>query len=444
MKVKFLVLILLFLSFPLISSGLTLEEEKKYGKEIFLEIARAAPINNDPYISLYTKEIKDRLERNANLPFPAVLTIIDSQTADAFATVGGYVFITTGLIAMCEKEEELAGVIAHEFAHVYKRHIAKRLEKEKYINIASIATLLAAILVPDAGAKGAILTTGMGSTQALALKYSREDEYEADSVGSVIADRSGYGGLGTADFLRKLRSGGGDKILPQYLLTHPYHEERVIRLENMWKRKKIDLDTSFFPYMTLRTQILYKDARSSSDEVWINRYTRDRNDPVSIYGASLVYALKGNADKSVDVAAEMNSPYKSMFLGEMLVDAHNFKEAVEVLKHETHPASKFYLARAYEGAGDGLAALEVYGEISRYGSVYPDIYYRYGMLLGRMGQEAKGYEYLGRFYLETGRLDLARVNFEKAIARYGINSREAQSLMGVLDGMKSEAQRSKK
>ncbi len=437
MKFKLLFLIL-FLSFPLVLHGLTLEEEKKYGKEIFLEIARAAPINNDPYISLYVNDMKTRLEKSANLPFPAVLTIIDSQTPDAFATVGGYVFVTTGLIAMCDKEEELAGVIAHEFAHVYKRHIAKRLEKEKYINIASVATLLAAILIPDASAKGAILTTGMGSTQALSLKYSREDEYEADSYGSVIADKSGYGGLGTADFLRKLRSGGGDKVLPQYLLTHPYHEERVMKLESMWKRKNIDLDTTFFPYLTVRTRILYKDARSSSDEMWINRYLRDKHDPASVYGASLAYALKGNAEKSVNVVTEMDSPYKNMFLGEMLVDAHKFKEAIEVLKNEHHPASRFYLARAYEGAGDRLAAIQVFGEISRYGGVYPEIYYRYGMLLGRMGMEAGGFEYLGRFYMETGRLDLAKTNFEKAIARYGINSREGQSLMRVLDGMKGE------
>ena len=149
MKFKLLLLILLLLSFPFTLFGLTLEEERKYGKEVFLEIARSVPVNNDPYISVYVQTIKDSLESNATLAFPITLTIIDSQTADAFATIGGYVFITMGLIAMCDKEEELAGVLAHEFAHISKRHIAKRIEKEKYINIASLASLLAAILIPD-------------------------------------------------------------------------------------------------------------------------------------------------------------------------------------------------------------------------------------------------------------------------------------------------------
>ena len=444
MKFKFLVLILLLLSFPFTLFGLTLEEERKYGKEVFLEIAKSVSINDDPYISIYVNKIKDRLESNATLAFPITLTIIDSQTADAFATIGGYVFITMGLIGMCDKEEELAGVLAHEFAHVSKRHIAKRLEKEKYINVASVASLLAAILIPDAKAKGAILTMGMGSAQALSLKYSREDEDEADRVGSVIADKTGYGGLGTADFLRKLRAGGGDTVFPQYLLTHPYHEERIIKLESMWQRKRIDIDTALFPYLVARAKILHKDARGSSEDIWINKYVKDKADPVNIYAASLVYAAKGDADKSVDVITEMKSPYKNMFFGEMLVDAHRFKEAAVVLKDETYPTSRYYLAKAYEGAGDRDMAIDVLGQILRYGNVYPEIYYRYGMLLGRKGQEARGYEYLGRFYLETGKLDLARTHFEKAISRYGINSREAADLLKILDGIKGETPRPNK
>lgn len=438
MKFKILSLMLLLFVFPSFLFALTLEEEKKYGKEVYLEIARSVPVNNDPYISIYVNDIKNKLERNANLPFPIVLTIIDYQAPDAFATVGGYVFITTGLIAMCEEEEELAGVLAHEFAHVSRRHIAKRIEKEKYINIASIATLLAAILIPDPSAKGAILTTGMGSAQAMSLKYSREDEDEADRVGATIADKTGYGGLGIADFLRKLRSAGGDKVLPQYLLTHPYHEERIIKLESTWQRKPINIDTSFFPYLVTRSKILHKNARGSSEDIWIGKYEKDRSNPVNVYGVALMYSTKGNVNKSVELVKMMNSPYKNMFLGEMLVNAHRFSEAEEVLKHEIHPVARFFLARAYEGAGKTNAAIDALQQILPYGNIYHDIYYRYGMLMGRAGYEAKGHEYLGRFHLENGRLDLARNHFEKAIAKYGINTMEAANIMKIIDNMKKE------
>ncbi len=282
----------LFLAASAGAFALTNEEERQYGKEIYLEIARSAPINNDPYISLYLNEIRVRLESKTTMPFPVVLTVIDSPTIDAFATIGGYVYIAAGLIANCDDEEEVAGVMAHEFAHIKKRHIAKRMGKQKYLNATMIATMLAAMLVGDS-AREAVLVTGMGTAQSMALKYSREDEDEADREGSILANEAGYGGLGIADFLKKLRAGGGDKLYPQYLLTHPYHESRIINLEKMWTRKPPSVDTSLFPYMIARAQVV-QDYRSQglADDIWVRRYARDSKDPVAAYGAALYHSLK--------------------------------------------------------------------------------------------------------------------------------------------------------
>ena len=177
---------------------------------------------------------------------------------------------------MCDKEEELAGVVAHEFAHVKKRHIAKRMEKQKYLNIASLSTMLLAMLAGSGPAGGAILAAGMGGTQAMSLKYSREDEEEADREGSVIADRAGYGGLGSAGFLKKLRTSGGDKLLPQYLLTHPYHEERIVALESMWQENKVLIDSPLFPFLAIRAQLLYKSRSTGSDDIFISTFEQGR------------------------------------------------------------------------------------------------------------------------------------------------------------------------
>src|SRR5512136_2166439 len=100
MKLKqfFVVCILLCsLCLPLLSHALSVEEERKYGKEIYLQIANSVPINTDPYISLYIRQIKARLEGVTSLPFPITLTVIQSQTVNAFATIGGYIYLTTGL-----------------------------------------------------------------------------------------------------------------------------------------------------------------------------------------------------------------------------------------------------------------------------------------------------------------------------------------------------------
>jgi beta-barrel assembly-enhancing protease len=436
MKFKYAVIIFLILFLPIQLYALTLEEEKKYGQEIYFEIANSTTINNDPYISIYLQNIKNNLENAINLPFPIVLTIIDSNTLDAFATPGGYVYLTTGLIGMCDKEEELAGVLAHEFAHIAKRHIAKRLEKEKYINIGMLATLIAGILIPDPKAKESILATGSASAMALSLKYSREDEEEADRIGASIADKAGYGGLGTVEFLKKLRSGGGDKVLPQYLLTHPYHEERIVKIERMWAGSKSRIDGAFFPYLLVRVKVLHGSFTEGMREATVNRYTKDMNDPIAIYGISLMYSLTGNTNDAVRIAKTMNSSYKNLLLGEILVNASQFENAIVVLRKEASPISRYYLSKAYEGSGDRGMALDILSELIQYGNIYPEIYHRYGMLLGRSGNQAKGYEYLGRYYLETGKQQLARSNLEKAITKYGINSPEAKDILKLLDTIK--------
>jgi tetratricopeptide (TPR) repeat protein len=81
-------------------------------------------------------------------------------------------------------------------------------------------------------------------------------------------------------------------------------------------------------------------------------------------------------------------------------------------------------------------AAKTYKDLLPYGPAYPEIFYRLGMLTGRLGLEGMGHEYLGRYYIEIGKYDLAKINLEKAINKYGINSRESQELLKILDQFK--------
>lgn len=436
MKKCFIIIVILaFVATSVPVQALTNDEELKYGKEVYLEIARAVPINNDPYISFSLNDIRLRLESKTIMPFPLVVTVIDSPEVNAFATPGGYVYIASGLIAHCDNEEEVAGVMAHEFSHIKRRHIAKRAEKEKYFTATMVATLLAALLVGDA-ARGAVIALGMGGAQAAALKYSREDEEDADREGSNLANEAGYGGLGTADFLRKLRAGGGDKLYPQYLLTHPYHESRIIALESTWKRQPPSKEESLFPYIIARAKVIQNYKTSGLvDDIWVKRYAKNGTDPVAAYGASLYYAFKGNFEKALEIARSNPSPYRGLFLGEILISANRFPEAVEALKDVHEKVGRYYLARAYEGMGRNDLAVQTYSSLIPYAPIYPDIYYRLGMVQGRAGDEGAGHMYLGFYYMSRGNYVLAKSNFEKAISRYGINSRQGAEIMRLIAGM---------
>jgi predicted Zn-dependent protease len=438
LKAFFVVCTLIFsLCFTSLSHGLTVEEEKKYGKEIYLQIAGSVPINTDPYISLYLQDIKNRLEEVTSIPFPITLTVIQSQTVNAFATIGGYIYLTTGLIAFSDTEEELAGVLAHELEHITRRHISKRAEKEKYINIGMLATVLAGMLVGgDPKAKEAIIMGSQAAAQALSLKYSRDDEEDADRSGTIYSDRAGYNAVGVANFLKKLRVTGRETTIPQYLLTHPYHEERIIKIENNWPESKTRNNTALYPYLVVRANILYRLPGTGAKEIWLNKYTKDKSVSTNAYGASLVYMSTGNISESVKVASEIKSPYRNLFLGEALVNGRQYREAVDVLQYQQDPISKMFLAKAFEGMGNIEMSARTYKDLLPYAPAYPEIYYRLGMLTGRMGLEGMGHEYLGRYYMEIGRYELAKSNIEKAINKYGINSKEAQDLLKILDQFK--------
>ena len=419
-----------------VSFALTYDEEKKYGRQIYRDIIQQVPINNDPYISFVAQDIKARLEEKAQMPFPVTLTIIASETVDAFATMGGYVYITTGLIGVCEKEEEFAGVLAHELAHIKKRHIAKRMEKEKYLNIGMLSTMLLGLLAGGGQASEAIITSGVAGVQAMALKYSREDEEEADREGSMISDKAGFGSLGSSAFLKRLRLAGMEKMFPQYLLTHPYPDARIVLLETMWKNNVVTTEIPLFRYLPARVQILHTSVRVGKDDVLINRYTKDVTDPVNNYAAAMVYSLKGNSEESIGIIRQNQSQFKPLFLGEILINARKYSEAAGILKDRKDLPGRFLLAKALEGEGKNDMALSTFMGLVSYGNILPEIYYRLGMLYGRTGSEANGYYYLGRHYYETGKFPLAKTNLEKAASRYGINSPEAKEALRILDDIK--------
>jgi beta-barrel assembly-enhancing protease len=434
MKFKALTVAILLVCLPFTASGLTVSDEEKAGKQIHLEVLRSFRLNNDPYVCLYIGRIAKRLEPNAGVPFPVRLTVVESPTPNAFATMGGYAYVTTGLIEMADREEEVAGVLAHELGHVARRHVAKSMEKEKPLSIASLAGILLGALIPGAGALGpALMTSTMAASQTLSLKFSREYEDEADMAGLATTEASGYSGRGLADFLKKIRSTESEKAVPQYLLTHPYSDIRAAKIESRITLPKTTVKTDFFPYVQARLKILNRPLSPAIEEMWLGKHGRDPKDPVGAYGAALVYTLKGNAAKAEEIIRNMGSPYRNLFLGEMFVRGQRFKEAVEVLRDETDPIARYFLASALEGSGDLSGAADVLKGILPYKENLPSIYQKYGMVVGRLGDEGLGYEYLGRYYMEIGRPSAARPYLEKAAAKYGRNSEEGNEVQILLD-----------
>src|SRR4030066_1697210 len=143
-------LILLFL-LGSISSGvyaMTVEEEKKLGKQILLELEGKMEMVRDLTLQNFIEKVGYSLvDQVGPKPFEFKFYVINAPDANAFAIPGGYIFVTTGLIVLAENEQEVAGVLGHEISHVTARHVSQLIERAKRINIASMAAGLAGFLL---------------------------------------------------------------------------------------------------------------------------------------------------------------------------------------------------------------------------------------------------------------------------------------------------------
>ncbi|MBN1578302.1 MAG: M48 family metalloprotease [Chitinispirillaceae bacterium] len=162
-------------------------------------------------------------------------TVIDNDTVvNAFAVPGGFVYIYTGLIKSARNEAEIAGVLAHEIGHITNRHGAKQMVKQF-----GISTLLD-VLVGDSSAVRTVMDISSG---LLFLKYSKENEFEADSSSVEYLIKTGYNPSGMKTFLEFLADMGGGTAskLATFLSTHPPTDERIKAVERIIGRKSSDI-----------------------------------------------------------------------------------------------------------------------------------------------------------------------------------------------------------
>lgn len=173
-----------------------------------------------PALNAYVDDIGETLAAVSDRPdIPYNFQIVEDEAVNAFATMGGYVYVTTGLMAAADNEAELAGVIGHEIGHIAGRHAVKQMRQ-------------AAITQGITGALGVNRDrlVNIGTQIALQLPASRSDEYEADRHGFFSMGRAGYDQTGMVSFMRKLVRQGSP---PEFLSTHPDARNRVSSLQEM-------------------------------------------------------------------------------------------------------------------------------------------------------------------------------------------------------------------
>jgi len=204
----------------------SLEKEIAIGKQLAQEVERQSKIVNDPVIAEYVNRIGQNLVRNSDAKVPFTIKVIDSDEVNAFALPGGFFFVNSGLILKADSESELAGVMAHEIAHVAARHGTRQATRGE---LAQIGMMAASVVVPwtlagYAAMQGANMVIPMGF-----LVFSRKMEREADYLGLQYMYKAGYDPTSFVDFFEKIETMEKRKpgSVAKVFESHPPTDDRI-------------------------------------------------------------------------------------------------------------------------------------------------------------------------------------------------------------------------
>ena len=200
------------------------ESEVKLGRQLAAQVERESKFVDDPIITEYVNRVGQNIVLHSDAKIPFTIKVIDSDEVNAFALPGGFFFVNKGLILVADNEAELAGVMAHEIAHVAARHA---MENERKMQIIDYG-LLAGILL-GGGIIGNVLYQGGGLIEGLSfLKFTRGAEEEADKLGVQYMWAAGYDPNAMATMFEKLEAKNKKKpgTIAKLFATHPAPPDR--------------------------------------------------------------------------------------------------------------------------------------------------------------------------------------------------------------------------
>lgn len=200
------------------------QKELAIGRQLAMEVEQSAKMVEDPMVTEYVNRVGQNLVLHSDAKIPFTIRVIDSEEVNAFALPGGYFFVNKGLILAADNESELAGVMAHEIAHVAARHAMENQGKLQAINYGLLATIIfgggiASTVAQNAGGFGQLLSF---------LQFSRSAETEADLLGVQYLYAAGYDPTGMATMFEKLNQKNKKKpgTLSKIFSTHPQSLDR--------------------------------------------------------------------------------------------------------------------------------------------------------------------------------------------------------------------------
>ena len=436
---------------PASSSDLSPALERRLGEAIMVEGRRDPEYIKDPDLSQYLNSMGKRLASFAPGGAPDIEVFgVRDPVINAFAMPGGYIGVHTGLIVTSGAEAELAGVLAHEIAHVTQRHIARGLTQQQQSGHLAIATIAAAILagLAPGGGQAAMGIAAFGQAAAIAqqLGFSRDAEQEADRTGFEMLRKAGYdpngmavmfGRLMQASSLNEGRGGG------VYVSTHPLSISRMTDMQNRIRQLPLAQYQASDEFWFVRAKArvlqavdpraLVQVVEQLQEEVRVNSKASATagggaaKQAAAWYGLSLAAAVRKDLKTAVNAleqaqALMTNSPYLDLQRIDLDLTRKQVAQALTAAQaaQKRWPDRRAFALKVAEclqlQAKDKDAIAYLQEQIKRWPKVEPDLYKMLGTSHDRLNEPVLARQAMASYYEQLGALSASVAQLQQARA----------------------------
>lgn len=421
-------------------------EEAEIGRELMSQARLRLDLNQDPEIAAYIDGLGQRLATHANATPVDGYTffVVRSSSINAFAGPGGYIGVHAGLIEAADAESQLAGVLAHEIAHVSQRHIARSFARAQRDSYMTLATILAGLIIgsQDSEAGQAAITGGIAAERQRQINYTRSNEQEADRLGIALLARAGYTPRGMTEFFETLmrRAGGAGADIPEFLRTHPLSENRIAeaasRAESLHSPDQIR-DRLAFQLIKARMTALYDDQPGMLHDRWQRTEPPDGADAAIArrYGLAVLELRLDRPAQARERLSELHQADRdnlhyglALARAERAVGDRESALATWQDLESLYPNSYPVVATGNElllANGEPQRAMRVVTDFLRSdGPVPPETWRLLAQAADAADRPGRSHEALGEFYVRVNRLDQALTQLDMALEESPAGSTE--------------------
>ena len=322
-----------------LNKTITLDDEKRIGGNIYKNLQKSNYIVNNILVSDYVSYLGNKLSRNISKDRNYVFFVTKSESINAFAVPGGYIGLNAGLITLTENEAQLAGVVAHELAHVVLRHSAEMMANSSLNSIPMWIGIFAGMLAGQTEASIASIKSGIGLSVQNNINLIRENEIEADAFAARLILKSNYDLGEMANFFRLMQGDSNNQSnINEYFMTHPLYSNRISNIKNQGKYQTDPIINSTEDYLYIKN--ILRTSNFNTDQT-ININTVD---PVQSHQLALIEYSRGNLSKAKSILEKSYhrdkfNIYIASLMSDILWNTGKKKEAKTVLDNilEVYP-----------------------------------------------------------------------------------------------------------